>query len=94
MHQITPHLWFDREAKAAAEFYASIFPNSRITGISTIHEVPTPSGDTDVVSFELCGQAFMAISAGPLFKPNPSISFFVNFDSSRDIDARKSMEAL
>jgi hypothetical protein len=65
MPTITPHLWFDQEAKEAAEFYCSVFPNSKITNITTLHN--TPSGDGDVVSFELSGQPFMAISAGPLF---------------------------
>lgn len=78
MQKITPHLWFDKEAKEATEFYASIIPDSKITNITTLHN--TPSGDSDIVSFELWGQKFMAISAGPLFKLNPSVSFIVNFD--------------
>lgn len=73
MQKITPHLWFDKEAKEAVEFYVSLFENSKITNVTTLHN--TPSGDCDVVSFELSGQSFMAISAGPLFKFNPSISF-------------------
>ena len=76
--KIIPHLWFDKEAKEAASFYTSIFPNSKITNITTMEN--TPSGDCDVVSFELWNQKFMAISAGPDFKFNPSISFMVNFD--------------
>jgi predicted 3-demethylubiquinone-9 3-methyltransferase (glyoxalase superfamily) len=82
--KITPHLWFDKEAKGAAEFYVSIFPNSKITNVTTLHN--TPSGDADVVSFVLSGQAFMAISAGPLFKFNESISFIVHCDSQEEID--------
>lgn len=62
MPKIIPHLWFDKEAKEAAEFYYSIFPNSKITNITTLHD--TPSGDTEIVSFELSGQPFMAKSAG------------------------------
>ncbi len=73
--RIVPHLWYDKEAKDAAEFYTSIFPDSKITNITTLHD--TPSGDCDVVDFELAGQPFMAISAGPLFKFNESISFIV-----------------
>ena len=92
MQTITPHLWFDNEAKEAAEFYSSLFPNSKVTNITTIHN--TPSGDTDIVSFELAGQSFMAISAGPLFKFNPSVSFIVNFDPSRDKRARETLDAL
>jgi len=92
MQKITPHLWFDKEAKEAAEFYTSLFADSKITNTTTLHN--TPSGDADIVSFELTGQSFMAISAGPDFKLNPSVSFFLNFDPSRDKDARKNIEAL
>jgi len=92
MQKITPHLWFDKEAKEAAEFYTSLFPDSKVTNITTLHD--TPSGDSDNVSFELAGQSFMAISAGPLFKFNPSVSFIVNFDPSRDQHARGNIEAL
>jgi predicted 3-demethylubiquinone-9 3-methyltransferase (glyoxalase superfamily) len=92
-HKITPHLWFDKEAREAAEFYTAAFGNgSKITNITTLHD--TPSGDADSVSFELSGQPFMAISAGPLFQFNPSVSFMVNFDPSRDVDARKNLDAL
>ena len=90
-HKITPHLWYDKEAKEAAEFYCSVFPDSKIANITTLHD--TPSGDCDVVSFQLSGQPYMAISAGPYFKFNPSISFFLNFDPSRDKNARKNLDA-
>jgi predicted 3-demethylubiquinone-9 3-methyltransferase (glyoxalase superfamily) len=83
-HKITPHLWFDKEAKEAAEFYCSVFPNSKITNITTLHD--TPSGDCDVVSFELSGQPFMAISAGPLFKFNEAISFIVYCNTQKELD--------
>lgn len=89
---ITPHLWFDTQAREAAGFYCSVFPDSRIESIVEIRD--TPSGNCDVVSFMLWGQRFMAISAGPLFKPNPSVSFFVNFDPSRDARAREKLDAL
>ena len=92
MQKITPHLWFDKEAKEAAEFYTSLFPDSTVKGITTLHD--TPSGDTDIVSFELAGQSFMAISAGPLFKFNPSVSFILNFDPSRDKEARSNLDTL
>jgi predicted 3-demethylubiquinone-9 3-methyltransferase (glyoxalase superfamily) len=82
--KIVPHLWFDREAKEAADFYCSVFPDSRITSITTLRD--TPSGDCDVVSFTLSGQPFMAISAGPLFKFNESISFMVYCDTQEEID--------
>jgi predicted 3-demethylubiquinone-9 3-methyltransferase (glyoxalase superfamily) len=82
--KITPHLWFDREAVEAAEFYSSTFPNSRVSDVSTLHD--TPSGDADVVSFELFGQPFMAISAGPLFKFTPAVSFLVRCKSKEEVD--------
>jgi len=81
---IVPHLWYDKEAKEAAEFYTSIFADSRITNITTISD--TPSGTVDIVSFELLGQEFMAMSAGPLFRFNESISFMVNCDTQEEID--------
>ncbi len=84
MQKITPHLWFDREAVEAAEFYSSTFPNSKITDVTTLSD--TPSGDTDVVTFELFGHPFMAISAGPLFKFNPSVSFLVSCDTVEEVD--------
>ena len=84
MKPITPHLWFDKEAREAAEFYCSVFPNSKITNVTTLRD--TPSGDSDIVSFELSGQPFMAISAGPLFKFNESISFMVYCDTQAEID--------
>lgn len=93
MQKITPHLWFDKEAKEAANFYVDAFGNSsKITNVTTLHD--TPSGDCDVVSFELAGHKFMAISAGPLFKLNPSISFILNFDPARDKNARKNLDEL
>jgi predicted 3-demethylubiquinone-9 3-methyltransferase (glyoxalase superfamily) len=88
--QITPHLWFDKEAKGAAAFYCSVFPDSSITSSTTLHN--TPSGDCDLVSFNVWGQPFMAISAGPYFQFNPAISFMVNFDPSRDMNARERLD--
>lgn len=82
--KIVPHLWFDKEAKEAANFYCTVFPGSNVTNVSVIKD--TPSGDCDLVSFNLSGQAFMAISAGPLFKFNESISFMVYCDSQEEID--------
>jgi predicted 3-demethylubiquinone-9 3-methyltransferase (glyoxalase superfamily) len=84
MQKITPHLWFDTEAVEAAEFYASTFPDSKVTNVTTIHN--TPSGDTDIVSFELWGQPFMAISAGPMFKFTPAVSFAVSCMSREQVD--------
>jgi predicted 3-demethylubiquinone-9 3-methyltransferase (glyoxalase superfamily) len=83
--KIVPHLWYDKEAIEAAKFYCFVFPNSKITDITTLRD--TPSGDCDVVSFMLLGQPFMAISAGPLFKFNESISFMVYCDTQEEIDS-------
>ena len=82
--KITPHLWYDTEAVEAARFYSSTFPDSRVTNVTTIPD--TPSGDCDVVSFELFGQPFMAISAGPLFKFNPSVSFLLLCETADEVD--------
>lgn len=92
MQKIVPHLWFDTQAKEAAEFYVKVFPNSKITHSSVLKG--TPGGDTDMLSFNLNGQDFMAISAGPLFNINPSISFMVNFDPSTDDKAREHLDEL
>lgn len=85
MQKIVPHLWFDKEAKEAAAFYTSLFKASKVNTVSTITD--TPSGDCDIVSFTLAGQDFMSISAGPIFKFNPSISLFTVFDAEAEIDA-------
>lgn len=89
--KIVPHLWFEKEAKEAAEFYVSVFGNdSRVINVTTLHD--TPSGDVDTVVFEIWGHKYMAISAGPLFTFNPSISFMINFDPSHDPDAEKRID--
>lgn len=75
MNKIIPHLWYDKEAKEAALFYISLFEDSRLLDI-TVWE-GTPSGDAETVNFQLAGQPFSAISAGPFFKFNPSISLMV-----------------
>jgi predicted 3-demethylubiquinone-9 3-methyltransferase (glyoxalase superfamily) len=85
MQKITPHLWFDKEAREAAEWYVSLFPDSKIKNVTRLSG--TPSGDCDVVSFELAGQPFMAISAGPLFQFNPSVSFHVKCGTKEEVDA-------
>lgn len=82
--RIIPHLWYDKEAREAAEFYCSIFPKSKITNVTLLHN--TPSGDVEVVTFRLLGQTFMAISAGPLFRFNESISFMVICRTQKEID--------
>jgi predicted 3-demethylubiquinone-9 3-methyltransferase (glyoxalase superfamily) len=90
--KIVPHLWFDKEAKEAASFYCAAFPDSEITSVTTLHD--TPSGECDLVSFTLSGHPFMAISAGPFFTFNPSVSFIINFDPSKDNRSRENLDAL
>ena len=83
--KITTHLWFDREALEAADFYTSTFKDSRIKNKSKIHN--TPSGSADIVTIELLGQEFTLISAGPLFKFNPSVSFLVACKTKNEVNA-------
>ena len=91
MQKIKPHLWFDKDAIEAAEFYVSVFgQNSRSDHLTTIHD--TPSGSADIVAFTIWGYEFMATNAGPHFKFNPSISFMVNFDPSQDENARERID--
>ena len=84
MPGITAHLWFDKEAKEAAQFYTSVFKDSKIKSATTIHD--TPSGTVDILTIELLGQEFTLISAGPLFKFNEAISFMVHCDTQEEID--------
>jgi predicted 3-demethylubiquinone-9 3-methyltransferase (glyoxalase superfamily) len=84
MQKITPHLWYDKEALEAAEFYVSIFPDSKIRSKTMLND--TPSGSVDVVAFEIMNMEFQAISAGPLFKFNPSVSFHVICPTKDEVD--------
>lgn len=84
MNKIIPYLWYDKEAKEAADLYTSVFKNSRIVSHSTMEN--TPSGTVDMLSIELEGQEFGMMSAGPYFKFNPSISFLVACKSKEEVD--------
>jgi predicted 3-demethylubiquinone-9 3-methyltransferase (glyoxalase superfamily) len=88
MQKITPHLWFVDNAEEAARFYASIFPDSRVDRVTPIPaDTPSgPAGSVAVVEFTLFGQAFMAISAGPLDPFNHAISFVVNCANQAEVD--------
>ena len=92
MSKITPHLWFDTQATEAAAFYSEVFPDSHVDNVTTLRD--TPSGDCDIVAFTVWGHEFMAISAGPLFAINPSISFMVNFDPSSVPDAAQELDRI
>ena len=85
MQKITPHLWFDKEAKEAADFYTSVFEDSQINNTTTLNN--TPSGTVDIVTIELLMQRFTLISAGPLFKFNLSVSFLVACKTKGQVDA-------
>lgn len=84
MHKVKPHLWYETQAVEAARFYCSIFEDSKVSNVTTLRD--TPSGDCDLVSFEIARQAFMAISAGPLFKFTPAVSFLVACRTKREVD--------
>src|SRR5215213_10729042 len=87
MPTITPHLWFDQEAREAAELYCSIFPNSRILEVNDMGEMGPDEGvHVRSVTFEVNGQRVIALDAGPAFKFNESFSFFVECDSQEEVD--------
>ena len=87
MTRITPMLWFDHQAEEAAQFYTSIFRNSRITGLSRYGDAgPGPKGSIMVVSFELDGQPFTALNGGPHFKFTEAVSFVVNCANQQEVD--------
>jgi predicted 3-demethylubiquinone-9 3-methyltransferase (glyoxalase superfamily) len=86
MEKIVTHLWYDKEAREAAEFYVATFGNgSKITSTSKLNN--TPSGSVDIVTFEVFGREFQAISAGPYFKFNPSVSFHIVCNSKEQVDS-------
>jgi len=87
MEKISPFLWFDTQAEEAANFYTSIFKNSKINSITRYGDAgPGPKGSVMTVAFTLNGQEFVALNGGPIFKFNESISFVINCDSQEEID--------
>jgi predicted 3-demethylubiquinone-9 3-methyltransferase (glyoxalase superfamily) len=87
MKGITPFLWFDDKAEEAANFYTSLFPNSRIVHVTPYGEAgPGEAGTTMTVDFELDGQAFTALNGGPEFTFTEAISFLVNCETQDEID--------
>lgn len=84
LKKIIPHLWYDKQAVDAANFYVSVFPDSKVEHVTTIEG--SPGGSVEIVSFELSGNRFMAISAGPIFKLNESISFMIYCDTQEELD--------
>ncbi len=87
MSKLTACLWFDTEGEEAARFYASVFPNSRITGISHYGEAgPREAGTVMTVDFELDGQPFLALNGGPEFTFSEAISYQVSCETQEEVD--------
>ena len=80
MGKITPFLWFNHEAEEAMHYYLSIFKNGRVIGVNRVN------GRVLGVTFELDGQQFMGLNAGPKFKFTEAISFFVNCETQAEVD--------
>ena len=88
MQKITPCLWFDTEGEEAAQFYTSVFPNSRIVEVTRYGSAgPRAEGTVMTVSFELDGQGFVALNGGPDFTFNEAISLQVDCDSQDEVDS-------
>ena len=86
-NKIVPNLWFDTEAEEAANFYISVFENSRIVGVTHYTEAgPRPAGMVMTVEFELDGQRFVGINGGPEFKFSEAVSFQINCETQEEID--------
>lgn len=81
MTKITPFLWFDTQAEEAMNFYVSVFKNSKARNVSR-----GPDGKAFIVTFELDGQEFMGLNAGPQFKFNEAVSFYVNCETQEEVD--------
>jgi predicted 3-demethylubiquinone-9 3-methyltransferase (glyoxalase superfamily) len=87
MQKITPFLWFDGQAEEAANFYVSVFKNSKIVSATRYGEAgPGPKGSVMTVEFELEGQRFVGLNGGPNFKFTEAISFVVNCTSQEEVD--------
>jgi predicted 3-demethylubiquinone-9 3-methyltransferase (glyoxalase superfamily) len=80
MNKVTPFLWFDHEAEEAMNFYVSVFKNAKVVSVNRA------GGRVMTVNFELDGQPFIALNAGPHFKFNEAVSFFINCDSQEEVD--------
>ena len=87
MQKITPFLWFDGKAEEAANFYTSIFKNSKILNVGRYGEGgPGPKETVMTTTFQLEGQEFIALNGGPQFKFTEAISFFVNCETQEEVD--------
>jgi predicted 3-demethylubiquinone-9 3-methyltransferase (glyoxalase superfamily) len=91
MQKITPFLWFDHQAEEAANFYASIFKNSKVGHVARYDEAGArasgrPRGSAMTVAFQLDGQDFVALNGGPHFKFTEAVSFVVNCQTQEEVD--------
>jgi predicted 3-demethylubiquinone-9 3-methyltransferase (glyoxalase superfamily) len=87
LQKIVPNLWFDTEGEEAAEFYVSVFPNSRVLNVARYTEAgPRDAGTVMTVEFELDGQRFVAINGGPDFRFSEAVSFQVTCADQQEID--------
>jgi predicted 3-demethylubiquinone-9 3-methyltransferase (glyoxalase superfamily) len=91
MQKVTPFLWFDDQAENAANFYTSVFKNSRICRIfhsteDAAEKTGHPVGSVLTIEFEIEGQKFVALNGGPLFKFNESVSFVVSCETQEEVD--------
>src|SRR5437867_10648495 len=91
MQKITPFLWYDDKAEEAANFYASVFKNSKVGKITRYEEESAratgrPAGSAMTVEFEIEGQKFVALNGGPHFKFTEAVSFVVNCETQEEVD--------
>jgi predicted 3-demethylubiquinone-9 3-methyltransferase (glyoxalase superfamily) len=87
MQKITPFLWFDGKAEEAANFYVSIFKNSKIETVTRHGEAgPGPKGSAMIVAFQIEGQKFTALNGGPQYTFSPAISFYVDCATQAEVD--------
>jgi predicted 3-demethylubiquinone-9 3-methyltransferase (glyoxalase superfamily) len=87
IQKIKPFLWFDSQAEEAANFYCSIFKDSKILKVSRYPEgSPGPTGSVMVVNFQIEGQEFIALNGGPLFKFTEAISFLISCETQEEVD--------
>ncbi len=87
MQKITPFLWFDGKAEEAANFYVSIFKNSKIVSVTRYGEAgPGPKGTVMIVKFQLGGEEFLALNGGPQFTFSPAVSLVANCETQAEVD--------
>jgi len=91
VRKIKPCIWFDHEAEEAARFYASVFRDATVGNVSRYDKASAaasgqPEGSALTVEFEIAGTPFLGLNGGPIFKPNPSVSFLVLCDTREEVD--------